>query len=135
MLLRRAAWRMVWELVRCTTISLISSLLTISLWMPVRPRKPVLRQALQPLPPHRVGVLDRVLDGDDLERLGLDLVERRVERGRFARAGRPGDEDDPVRQVDELLEGLVDVLEHADVGEVEDHAPLVEEAHDDPLAV
>src|SRR5262249_37170033 len=80
-------------------------------------------------------VLNGVLDGDDLERLVLDLVEGAVQRGALAGAGRAGHQDDAVRQVDELLEGLVAVLEHADVGEGEDHASLVEQTHDDALAV
>ena len=50
----------------------------------------------------RLLVLDRVLDGDDLERLVLDLVEGRVERGALAGAGRAGDQDDAVRPVDQL---------------------------------
>ncbi len=72
-------------------------------------------------------IFDRVFDRDDLERLVLDFVERAVERGRFARAGRAGHQHDAVRQIDQLPEDVVDVGEHADVGEVEDHAALVEQ--------
>src|SRR2546427_7133196 len=49
-------------------------------------------------------VLDRVLDGDDLPVGRVDLVERAVERRRLAGARRPGDEQDPVRALDERLE-------------------------------
>ena len=83
----------------------------------------------------RLVVLDRVLDGDDLGRLVLDLVERRVQRGGLAGAGRAGDEHDPVRPVDELLERAVDVREHPAGLEVERHAALVEQPHDDAFAV
>ena len=47
-----------------------------------------------------VGVqeLDRVLDRHDvLAGLGVDLVDDRGERGRFARPGGPGDEHEPAR--------------------------------------
>jgi hypothetical protein len=49
--------------------------------------------------------------------------------------GRAGDEDDPVRPVDELLERAVDVRQHPAVLQVERHPALVEEPHHDPLAV
>src|SRR5262249_53123577 len=55
--------------------------------------------------------------------------------GGNAGRGRPGDEEDPVRPIDQLAEGAVGVLQHADVGEVEDHAALVEQTHDDAFAV
>ena len=42
-------------------------------------------------------VLDRVLDGDDLVLIGLNFIERRIERCRLARAGRPGHQHHPVR--------------------------------------
>jgi hypothetical protein len=44
----------------------------------------------------RVQVLDRVLDGDDVEALlGVDLVDDGRERRRLARARRPGHEHEP----------------------------------------
>ena len=48
-------------------------------------------------------VFDRVLDRDDAQIGRVDLAEKGVERGRLARAGGTGDEDDAVR-----------VVEHAD---------------------
>src|SRR5262249_49241311 len=80
-------------------------------------------------------VFDRVLDRDDFEGLVLDLVEGRVERGAFAGAGGTGYQDYAVRQIDQLLENVVGVGQHADVGEIEDHAALVEQTHDDAFAV
>ena len=41
-------------------------------------------------------VFDRVLNGDDLVFVALDLVERGVERGGLAGAGGPGDQQDAV---------------------------------------
>src|SRR5947208_1196631 len=73
----------------------------------------------------RVLLLDRVFPRDDLERLSLDLVEGAIERGGLAGAGRPGHEHDAVRLVDQLLEDLVMIRRHTDVGEIEDHARLV----------
>jgi hypothetical protein len=53
----------------------------------------------------RVQVLDRILDGDDvLVPLGVDLVDDRRERGRLARAGRPGDEHQPARLLRQLAD-------------------------------
>ncbi len=49
-------------------------------------------------------VLDRVLGGDDLAVRPVEHVERRVERRRLARAGRPGDEEDAVRPADDPVE-------------------------------
>ena len=46
-------------------------------------------------------VLDRILDGEDVEVGRVDLGEAGVERRRLARAGRAGDQQDAVRPVDE----------------------------------
>jgi hypothetical protein len=65
-------------------------------------------------------VLDRVLDGRDVHRLVLvELAEGGVERGRLARAGRPGDQDDAVGRVDLLLPDLERVLVEAEVVEAD----------------
>jgi hypothetical protein len=48
----------------------------------------------------RMEVLDRVLDGEDVDALlAVDLVDDRRERGALSRAGRAGDEDEAVRLV------------------------------------
>ncbi len=62
--------------------------------------------------------LDRVLDGEDVAVLVLvDLVHHRRQRGRFARAGRPGDQHDAARLVGDLGEDLwrLQVLERQDL--------------------
>src|SRR5262245_25680817 len=80
-------------------------------------------------------IFDRVFGGDDLDVGCVDLDQGAVERGRFSGAGWAGDEHDAVRQVDELAEGLVGILLHADLAEVELHRPLVQNTHDDAFAV
>src|SRR5262249_16015809 len=83
----------------------------------------------------RLLILDGVLDGDDLGDLVLDLVEGRVQRGGLAGASRTGHQDYAVRPVDQLLEDAVNVRQKADIGEVEDHAALVQKPQHQPLAV
>ena len=48
--------------------------------------------------------LDRVLDRDDVHLRLREVLEHRVERGGLAAAGGPGDEDDPGRPRDEVVE-------------------------------
>ena len=51
-----------------------------------------------------VDVLDRVLDGEDVDRAPLvDVVDHRRERRRLPGAGRAGDEHEALRQVAEVL--------------------------------
>lgn len=80
-------------------------------------------------------VFDRVLDGDDLERFGIELGQRGVERGGLARAGGAGDEQDAVRTVDQAAEALQGVGRKTHVFEFEPDAGAVEHAHDDAFAV
>ena len=42
-------------------------------------------------PPHRV--LDRVLQGHDVDRLGIEMIQHRVQGGGLPAPGRPGHED------------------------------------------
>src|SRR5690606_25845048 len=80
-------------------------------------------------------VLDRVLRGDDLDVGTIELLERRVEGRRLSGAGRPGDEEDAVRPLDDLLEALVVGLVETQLLEVDEAILLVEDSHDDALAV
>src|SRR5512139_659443 len=62
---------------------------------------------------------DRVLDGEDVRVLVLvDVVHHRCQRGRLARAGRPGDEHDAARLVRDLLEDgrAVELLQRQHLG-------------------
>ena len=52
-------------------------------------------------------VFDRVFDGDDLVFVALDLAQRRVQRGRLARASRAGHQHHPVRFPDVAPEALL----------------------------
>src|SRR5690606_606833 len=63
-------------------------------------------------------VLDRVLDRDDVDLGTRDLVERRVQRGRLARARGAGDEDHAVRLREAALVVRVVVGTDAQVFEV-----------------
>src|SRR3546814_11039543 len=50
---------------------------------------------------------DRILDREDVAVLGLvDVVDHRRQRGRLARAGRAGHQDQALRLVDQVLEDL-----------------------------
>src|SRR5579871_3320807 len=80
-------------------------------------------------------IFDGIFDGDDLERLFLDLVEGAVKCRRFAGTGWTGDKNDSVRQIDQLLEETVNIGQHADVGKVKDHSALVEQTHHDAFAM
>src|SRR2546422_903398 len=80
-------------------------------------------------------VLDGVLDRDDLALRRVDLVERLVERGRLAGAGGPGDQDDPVRALDQRVETLERVGREAELVERQEHARALQQPHDDRLAV
>src|SRR6185312_13042150 len=80
-------------------------------------------------------VFDGVFHRDDLGGFFLDLVEGGVKRGGFAGTGGPGDENDAVRAVDQLLECVVDIRKHADGFQVELHAALIEQTHDHAYAV
>jgi hypothetical protein len=80
-------------------------------------------------------VLDRILDGEDVELGREDLGQAGVQRGGLAGAGRPGDQQDAVRPLDDVADHVEDVLRHPDVGEAEHHRAAVEEADRHPLAV
>src|SRR4029079_8953545 len=58
-------------------------------------------------------ILHRVFGGDDLDLFVLDLVERAVQARRFSRAGWSSDQNDAVRQLDELAELVVNLFVHA----------------------
>src|ERR1035438_8246141 len=62
-------------------------------------------------------VFDRVFDGDQLVFVALDLVQRRVQRGGFARARRSGDQHHPVRLLDvatELAQVFIAETDHVE---------------------
>ena len=80
-------------------------------------------------------ILDGILDGHDVAAVVVDALERRVQRGRLAGAGRAGDQDDPVRLVDQFVHGVLRGVFHAEGGQVQAARLLVEQAQDDAFAV
>src|SRR5262249_41888095 len=71
-------------------------------------------------------VLDRILGGDDLLGDVVQLVECRIKGGRLARAGRPRDEHDAVRLVNQFAERIEDVRLHAEAVEIETDRTAIE---------
>src|SRR5205814_291310 len=78
-------------------------------------------------------ILHRVFDGDDLADGVVDLVERGVERGRFAAARRAGDENNAVRHFEDVLETLVFARVHAEFAHAAQRGILPEQTHHDGL--
>ena len=52
-------------------------------------------------------IFDRILDGQDVAAAVVEMLQRGVERGRLARSGRPGDEDDAVGLGQRLAQDVV----------------------------
>ena len=81
-------------------------------------------------------VLDRVLDRHDVARVVVEPLQRRVQRGGLARAGRAGDQQDAVRLVDQLVDQLAGCCGSMPSAlEVEPAGLLVEQAQHHALAV
>ena len=83
----------------------------------------------------REHVLDRILDRHHVDLLAVDLRERGVERGGLARAGGARADDHAVRRARQRLEDRERLARHAEVGEAEQRAPLVEDPEHALLAV
>ena len=79
-------------------------------------------------------VFHRVLDCEHLQPGPDNGIQRRVERRRLARAGRPGDEENAVGPVNDALEDPERPLIHPELRQREKHVRLVEKTHDDALA-
>ena len=80
-------------------------------------------------------VFDGVFGRDDVDVRLVQVLEAGVERRRLARASRPSYEYDAVRLVDGELHRLVGVVVEAERGESWREVGLVEDTHDDLLAV
>src|SRR5262249_13605621 len=80
-------------------------------------------------------ILDRVLDGDDLLLVGVDLAQGRVEARRLAASRRPRHEQDPVRARDEAAEARQGNGRDAQFFETEERSALVQDTHHHALAV
>ena len=79
-------------------------------------------------------VLDRVLDGDDVLLRRVDLVQRGIEGGGLAAAGRAGDQDDAAGAGQEPLHEAARSLGQADLRQGQDAALLVQKPQHHPLA-
>src|SRR5262249_1100113 len=77
---------------------------------------------------------DRILDRHDIERASIESGHRGIERGRLARTGRAGDENDAVRLADQAIDRRQRRLTHSERGEVEPPRILVEQSQYDALA-
>ena len=80
-------------------------------------------------------VFNRILHGDDLAVGLVQFVQRRVQGGRLAAAGGPGDEHHPRVTMDRAAEALEQFRRHAEIGELMHASCAVEQAHDDRFAV
>ena len=80
-------------------------------------------------------ILDRILDGHHVAGVVVDPLERGVKRGRFARAGGAGDQNDAVRLVDDLIHQRLRPRIHAERGELDASRLLVEQSQHHALAM
>ena len=80
-------------------------------------------------------VLNRVLCGDDLHIRLVEILQRRVERCRLSRSGRPRHQEDSVGALDDLIEALVFRFMEAQLLKIHQALLLVENTHDDALAM
>src|ERR1700677_2780006 len=79
-------------------------------------------------------ILNRLLGREQFRVGGIDAVEAGVKRGRLARAGRAGDDEDAVRLLDDLADVFVNPLRQPDGSEVELDRAAVENAEHDAFA-
>ena len=80
-------------------------------------------------------VFDGVFGRDDVDVRLVEVLKAGVQRSRLARAGRPRHEDDAVRLVNRELHRLVGVFVEAKRTEAGREVRLVEDTHNDFLAV
>ena len=80
-------------------------------------------------------VFHRVFDGDHLQLGGIDLGQRRVQRGGFARTGRPGHQHHARGAVEHLTKTLEQVRWHTNVIKLFHARALLEQTHHDRFAV
>ncbi len=80
-------------------------------------------------------VFHRIFGGDDLAIGAIELVERAVERRRFARAGGPRHQEDAVGALDDLLELLVVFVFEPEIGDADAHRIGSQNTQHDRLAV
>ena len=80
-------------------------------------------------------VLDGILDREDVILAGVEAQQRGVQRGRLAAAGRPGDQQDPVRPLENAEIRFEGVTVEAELGKVERDRSPVQDPQDHTFAV
>ena len=76
-------------------------------------------------------VLDRVLDRHDVVLRVIQLLQHRVKRRRFARAGRPGHQNHSMRRVDRLAKFFQRPFLQTHLVDAARERRFIEETHDD----
>ncbi len=80
-------------------------------------------------------VFDRVFHRHDIERGGIHARQRRIQRGGLAGTGRPGDQDDAVRLVDQAIDIRQCGIAHAQAGQVHACGIFLQDAQHRTLAM
>ncbi|OPZ20232.1 MAG: hypothetical protein BWZ10_00728 [candidate division BRC1 bacterium ADurb.BinA364] len=80
-------------------------------------------------------VFDRVFDGDDAALAGVDGVQRDIERGGFARAGRAGHQHQPVGAANGPFEVIEVGALQAQLHRIDMNLRSIEQAHGDVVAM
>ena len=65
----------------------------------------------------------------------LDFDQRTIERRRLTGAGGTGDQNDPVRQLDQFVKLLIQAGLHAQLTQIKLHSPFIKQPHHDAFAV
>ncbi len=77
---------------------------------------------------------DRIFDRRDVDLGARQRLQRRIERHGLSRTGRAGDQNDSVRPLDPLIEGLQFIFVESEAGNRSQHHVGIEDAHDDFFA-
>ena len=80
-------------------------------------------------------ILHRVFNGQDVARGVIEMTQRGIQAGGFARAGWPGHQKDPVGPRQHLLKAGQRVGGHAQAFEVQPTGLFIEQSHHHPFAV
>ena len=87
------------------------------------------------LPDQRGRVFDRVFEGHDIDRLGIEVMQDGIERGGLAAAGRPADQDDPLGPRQHPVKALKRGLGQAQPVQRDNALLPIEHAQDDVFAM
>ena len=79
-------------------------------------------------------VFYRVLGRKDFEIGRVHDPQTAVKRGRFPRSRGPGDDENAVRPADDVVDAVEDIFGHSELGQLELHRRLVEDAQHDTFA-